>query len=272
MAQKMNRTLEAYHGMIYFCPEAAAEYLALGATHARTGYFASRSAPMGAVSAEVVTATFFNFNPALVNAAMSGAWEVAEPAAWTAARLRGADGALRRFLGDTVQSDEMARAADVARRAAEACWAAGRPLAGGLLGLAWPEPAHLVLWHALSIIREFRGDGHVAALVASNVTPMQALLLHGGAGAVPSELLRTMRDWPESDWANANQALQGRGLLGADGLLTAAGQEFRDAIEDQTNVAGMAPWEALGQTEVDELRGLVRGYSKAIVAGGAFNF
>lgn len=262
--------------MIYFCPEAATEFAALGTAsqdqHQRMGYFASRAAPMGAVSTEVVTATFFNFNPDLVEVAMSGAWDIASPADWTQARLRGADGALRRFLGDTVDSPEMVRAAELATVAANACWSAGRPLAAGLLSLPWPDEPHLALWHAISIIREFRGDGHVAALVAANVTPIEALLLHGGTGAVPSEVLRTMRDWPESQWNEASAGLQARGLLGEDGLLTESGQAFRDDIENRTNAAAMAPWEALGQERFDELRGLGRGYSKAIVEGGAFNF
>lgn len=258
--------------MIYFCPEAAAEFEALGAQHPRTGYFASRAAPMGAVSAEVVTATFFNFNPDLVTAAMSGAWDLAEPTEWTAARMRAVDGSLRRFLGEEVETADMERAAELARKTAEACWSAGRPLAAGLLGLAWPEAPHLVLWQAISIVREFRGDGHVAALVAGGVTPMEALLLHGGTGVVPSELLRTMRAWPEPDWMRSSASLVERGLLRSDGSLTDGGQRFRDDIEERTNEAGMAPWQALRQPEVDELRGLVRGYSKTIVAGGAFNF
>jgi len=271
IARKMHRTLEPYHGMIYFSPEAAAAYAGLGTQHDRTGYFASRAAPMGAVSAEVVTATFFNFNPLLVDEAMAGAWDVADPSAWVDARLHAADATLCRHLGDTVDSPDMKRAAELARQAADACWPAGRPLAAGLISMDWPEPAHLALWHAISILREFRGDGHVAILVAEGVTPLDALLLHAGTGEVPAGVLRATRSWPEDDWETAQSGLQHRGLVDSAGALTEAGAEFRERIQSQTDLLAMAPWEALGADDCDELRGLVRTYSKQIVAGGAFD-
>ena len=99
--------------MIYFVPEAAEAYAGLGIT-GRHGYFASRAAPMGAVSAEVVVSTFFNFNPEVVHAAIPGAWEVAAPSAIVDARFAAADAALRRVLGDFVDSPEMIEAAALA--------------------------------------------------------------------------------------------------------------------------------------------------------------
>ena len=271
LARKMHRTLEAYHGFIYFSPEADAAYKALGEQHSRTGYFASRAAPMGAVSADVVTATFFNFNPQLVDVAMADAWEVASPDAWVDARFRAADETLSRHLGDAISGPEMARTADLARAAADACWSAGRPLAAGLLGLDWPAPPHLALWHAISILREFRGDGHVAVLVAEGVTPLEALLLHAGTGEVPAEVLRTTRSWPEHDWEAALSSLQERGLVDQAGTLTEAGQDFREGIQVRTDQMAMTPWQAIGEAKCDELRSLVRPYSKQLVAGGAFN-
>jgi hypothetical protein len=272
VARKMHRTLEPFHGMIYFSPEAAREYRELGSERDRSGYFASRAAPMGAVRAEVVTATFFNFNPDLVNESMAGVWEVAEPTTWIEAQLRAADAALTTYLGKEVDSPEMTRAAQLARTAADSCWPAGRPLAAGLLDLEWPEPAHLALWRAISITREFRGDGHVAVLVASNLTPIEALVLHAGTGEVSAAALRATRAWPEEEWNRALSDLQGRSLVDEDGRLTESGQAFREDMEARTDLAAMPPWEALGQDGCDELRGLVRPYSKTLVTGGAFGF
>ena len=113
-ARKVWRTLEPYHGMIYFVPEAAEAYARLGIT-GRHGYFASRAAPMGAVSAEVVVSTFFNFNPEVVHAAIPSSWNVAAPSAIIDARFGAADAALRRVLGDAVASPEMSEAATLAR-------------------------------------------------------------------------------------------------------------------------------------------------------------
>src|SRR5262245_25957470 len=124
MARKMWRTLEPYHGMVYFAPEATEAYEALGVL-GFDGYFASRAAPMGAVPAEVVIATFFNFNPEVVRRAIPAAWSTTTPAALLEARLAGADGMLRRALGEEVGSAGVARAAELARTAAEGCTVAG---------------------------------------------------------------------------------------------------------------------------------------------------
>ena len=77
-ARKMHRTLEPYHGVVYFAPEPAAAYRELG-LRGRSGYFASRSAAMGAVEVDVVVATFFNFYPDLVRGAMDGVWDRVTP-------------------------------------------------------------------------------------------------------------------------------------------------------------------------------------------------
>jgi hypothetical protein len=270
VARKMHRTLEAYHGMIYFSPEALHEYQALGIEHPVTGYFASRASPMGAVSAEVVVATFFNFNPAHVEAAMAGAWEAASPAEWVAARMRAVDASLRRHLGDSLDSPDIASALEMARAAADACWSAGRPLAAGLLSLSWPEPDHLALWHAISILREFRGDGHIAVLVESGVSPREALLLHVGVGEIPDAVMQATRAWPDDEWADTRAQLVSRGLLNADGMLTESGSQLRADLETRTDWAALAPWASLGPDHCAELRRLVRPFSRAIAESGAF--
>src|SRR5688572_31391483 len=130
MARKMWRTLEPYHGMIYFAPEATAAYEALGVM-GFDGYFASRAAPMGAVPAEVVVATFFNFNPAIVHHAIPAAWQITTPEKLIAARFDAAGQALRRAAGELLDDPSVARAAELACAATEGCTAAGRPLYAG---------------------------------------------------------------------------------------------------------------------------------------------
>ena len=213
-ARKTWRTLEPLHGMIYFVPEAAEAYAALGVV-GRAGYFASRAAPMGAVGAGVVVSTFFNFNPDLVHDALHGAWQVAAPGALVDARLRAADAAFRRLLGNAVvSSGDMRRAASLARAAAEEAGRRpeGRPLAAGHADLDWPDDPHLQLWHAQSILREFRGDGHVALLVVYGLSGLEALITHAAAGDVPAHVLRTSRGWSETHWEQAVDALRERGL------------------------------------------------------------
>ena len=264
-AHKTWRTGEPVHGMIYFVPEAAEAYARLG-IEGRAAYFASRAAPMGAVSAEVVVSTFFNFNPELVHAAIPAAWEVTTPVALVTARFDAADAAFRRVLGDAVVgSGEMRRAAALARTAAEvaAQRVEGRPLAAGHADVAWPDAAHLVLWHAQSVLREYRGDGHIAQLVTHGLSGLEALLTHAAAGDVPAPVLKSTRAWPEDTWDDAAEALRGRGWLepGDELRLTAWGTEQRRAIEEGTDALAAAPYDALGDECCTELRALMRPWS-----------
>jgi hypothetical protein len=264
LARKMWRTLEPYHGMIYFAPEATAAYEALG-VKGFDGYFASRAAPMGAVPAEVVIATFFNFNPDVVRHAIPAAWAAASPAELLDARLRGADAALRHALGEGLDDPGVARAAELARIAATGCTTAGRPLYAGHAGLPWPDDPHLALWHAISLLREFRGDGHIALLVAHGLSGIDALLTHGASGEVPSGLLRSTRGWGEDPWDAAIVSMRSRGWLTDSHELTFTdwGAAQRRDIEDGTDRLAAAPYLALGDEGCAELRSLVRPWSKA---------
>jgi len=267
LARKTWRTMEPLHGMIYFVPEAAEAYAALGVT-GRDGYFASRAAPMGAVSAEVVVSTFFNFNPDLVRAAIPRAWETTTPDALVAARFDAVDGAFRRIIGDgVVASKEMHRAAELARAMAEEAGTRteGRPLCAGHVRVPWPDAPHLVLWHAQSILREYRGDAHIALLVTHGLSGIDALLTHAAAGEVPSHILRTSRGWSVEEWEEAAASLRGRGWL-AEGdvpCLSDWGTGRRDEIEAQTDLLAADPYARLGPEGCAELRALTRPWSKA---------
>jgi hypothetical protein len=270
LARKMWRTLEPYHGLIYFTPHAETAYAALG-IQGRDGYFASRSAPLGAVGPEVVIATFFNFHPPLIYHAIPAAWEKASPEEILAARLSAADAALREVLGDAVDGDDVIEAATLAETAARACTPAGRPLYAGHAQLPWPDDPHLVLWHAITLLREFRGDGHIAALVTADLDPCEALITHAGASdsGIASDVLQRSRAWPEEDWQAAKERLTARGLF--DGArLTDAGNALRARIEEQTDEAALAPWETLSEDDATRLRALVRPWSRAISESGVF--
>ncbi|MGZ4759280.1 MAG: SCO6745 family protein [Acidimicrobiales bacterium] len=272
VARKMHRTLEPYHGVVYFSPEAAARYRALGLADRQMGYFASRAAAMGPVPGEVVVATFFNFAPAEVLRCIPAAWDRATPAAVLEARLAGIDETLRRIIGDDLDGAEVAEAADLARTATEACTAEGRPLYAGHRSLPWPDPPHLVLWHALSLLREHRGDGHIAAMVVEGVDGCEALVIHGATGEVPAAVLQASRARTDDEWAAAEARLRDRGWLDADGALTEAGRAHRQWVEDRTDQLALAPWQHLGLDGCNRLRELVRPLSKAIVASGTLGF
>ncbi len=275
MARKTWRTLEPIHGMVYFVPEAQQRYGALG-LHGRSGYFASRAAPMGAVTSDVVIATFFNFHPALVRSAMQGVWETATTAAVSAARLEAAGAALQRAFGDLTNAPPLPTVAAIAKRAALAAaeHLDGRPLFAGHASLPWPsdEKPHLVLWHAQSLLREFRGDGHIAALVAEGLSGVEALVLHHATGELPKAALQGSRAWPDDEWAAAVGALASRGYVNADGSFTDHGRQRRQWVEDRTDALAVAPYSAIGEASCKELRTLGRPFAKAIIDGGLLDF
>jgi hypothetical protein len=249
---------------VYFAPEASAAYDGIGLDQ-RAHYFASRSAAMGAVGAEVVIATFYNFHPSLVTRALPAAWSQASPEQVLAARLEGIDAALRRVIGDGVDSPEIKEAAELATQAAlAAAPPGGRPLFAAHAALPWPGAPHLQLWHAISLLREFRGDGHIAALVTHNVGPCEALVTHAAAGDVARAALQTSRAWPDDDWVAAEDRLRARGWLDDDSAFTDAGAAGRQAVEDLTDELALAPWAALGADECTRLRALVRPFSVEI--------
>lgn len=275
IARKTWRTLEPIHGLIYFAPEAGEAYEALGLGPGMGGYFASRAAAMGPVPAEVVIATFFNFHPAFVRETIPAAWSVASPAAILEARLGAADRALRARLGDEVAaSAEVEEAAVLARRAAESStqWPEGRPLFAAHAALPWPEDPLLVLWHAQTLLREFRGDGHLAAMTVEEVSGVEALILHAATGEVPAATLRSSRRWPREEWDAAVEGLRSRGWIDAEGAMTEAGRVHRQWVEDRTDALAAPAYAVLGEEGCERLRTLGRPLSKAIVSAGGFGF
>jgi hypothetical protein len=273
VARKTWRTLEPVHGMIYFASEGREAYAAAGLRGNRMGYFASRAAAMGPVPADVVIATFFNFEPSLVRASIPEAWTLATPERVLAARLDAVDRALRRAWGDDViTSPDLSEGAGLARSAALSATEhpEGRPLFAGHAALPWPDEPHLVLWHAQALLREFRGDGHVALLVSEGLSGIEALVVHEATGEIPSPVLRTSRAWPDDEWTAAVERLTGRGLLEPGGALhlTDAGRSHRRHVEDRTDALAVAAYAPLGDDGCQRLREISRPLSRAVIDAG----
>ncbi|MFF0076692.1 hypothetical protein [Streptomyces sp. NPDC005494] len=256
--RRMWHLLEPLHAVVYYAPEAFEEAGALGyATDERwPSYFAWRAAPLGAAGAEQVTATFHSFSPAMIGAHVPAGWSVAAPDAVLAARSRAVDRAYRALFGDRVEGPELAEAAALVRRAAQAADVTGRPLAAANAALPWPDAPHLTLWQASTVLREHRGDGHVAALIAAGLDPVESLVSFAAIGAARPEVFAS-RGWSAQEWEAARGRLAGRGLLEADGTATDAGRELRAEVERRTDEAASGPWGALGTEERERLAELL---------------
>jgi len=244
--------LEAIHAPIYFADEARAALDAVGMKGFWMGYFASRAAPMGTVPAPVVTATFFNFRPSMVERAIPDAWSLAPPDAILAARYVGADAMWRRLVGDI----DVTELAGLARRAAEAADHDGRPLSAAHAALDWPDAPHLVLWHAATVLREHRGDGHVAALVSEGVSGCAAHVIAAASGASTRQLLQASRGWTDDEWDAAAATVAGREL------------ELRAAVEARTDALAWPPLQSLGDDGLGRLIELAAPIAARIMGGG----
>lgn len=257
------------HAVTYFAPEARQALDGLGYRGFWMGYFAARSAPLGPVPAEVVTATFYNFAPARVGKALPAAWGVAPVAAALRARRQSAAAALRRY-GATQPgaADQLSTAAELCAKAARSAPLDGRVLFAANAALPWPTEPVETLWHATTLLREHRGDGHVAALVAAGVSGRQANVLHAAAGAVPADYIKRTRDYDDAEWARCTEALVRRGLVTAEGALTASGGELKAHVETATDTAALTALDGLTDDEVETLFEALTPITRLVVAGG----
>lgn len=272
MARRVWRLVEPYHAVVYFAPEAKPRYEAAGLKGGWMGYFASRSAALGPVPAEIVIATFYNFHPRMVRRAIPDAWSRSTPDRVLAARYAIADAGLRRTLGDAIGSPELAEAAALGREAAQSGDPAGRPLFAAHAALEWPDEPHLVLWHACTLLREFRGDGHVASLLATGIDGCEAHVTLAATRAVPGEILRANRGWTEEEWSAAEERLRARGWLDKTGAHTAAGRRARRDVETRTDRLALPPYEALGEERGERFADLMTQLSGRILDGPAVPF
>jgi hypothetical protein len=228
------------HVVGFFAPEVQEAYDRFGVPATRAGYFAARSSALGTPGPALVVATFYVFSPGLVAGAVPAVWEAAPPERWAAARTDGVSAALHRVLGDP----DVEEAVALAREACAGLTAAGRPLYAAWSGVAWPQDPLLQLWHAGLLLREHRGDGHVAALMAADLDPVEALVT-GGLASDSTDFVRATRGWTDDEWDAGVQRCRDRGLVD-DGGLTAAGQALRRDVEETTDVLAVPGWAHLG--------------------------
>jgi hypothetical protein len=234
-ARRLWLVAEPFHALTYFAPESRRAFEEAGLRGFWRGYFAGRAAPFGVASASLVTATFYGFHPAFVARAVPSIWSLVEPGDAVAARVDGIDRALDDLFGDDFPTADARRAAATVRRAVEGVPVDGRPLFAANAALDWPEPGCLALWHAATLLREHRGDGHVSALVAAGVGACEAHVLRTAEQSVSSETVQPHRGWTRSDWSHAADRLRARGWLDATGRATDEGRRIRAGVERDTD-------------------------------------
>ncbi|MGO9857334.1 MAG: SCO6745 family protein [Acidimicrobiales bacterium] len=258
---------EPIHAVLFFAPETQTVTDDLGLKGGWMSYFGCRAAPLGAVSAAAVTSIFYGFHPRRVERAIPDVWTYAEPRQLLDARLSAMDVALGRLLGEAIDGDNIRRAAALATAAVHSADFSGRPLGAANAALPDPGAPHLQLWQALGAIREHRGDGHIACLVAHEIDPCESLVMQAATGRSERESLRANRGWSEEEWRMAAVRLRERGWLDDDEGPTQAGTDARDAIEAATDRLAAPLVSTLG-TQGVELAEAMRPLAERIMAAG----
>jgi hypothetical protein len=279
-ARLMWSLFEPVHMVSYFTAEPRQAFEQAGVRGFWRGYFAGRAAPLGEAGAAPVIAAFFSFAPVMVARGVPAVWTLITPGQALAVRQAGAVAALRRLLGEAPAA--LAATADRLAAVAVGLEPGGHVLGAANGALPVPDEPLARLWHATTVLREHRGDGHVAALVAADLDGAEALALRAGvdlaaggahsreSGGWTRDQLQPMRGWTDADWDAAAQRLASRGLLRPDGGATATGTELYQAVEDATDQAAARPWSRLAAADAVKLAEQLRPIARACAAALPF--
>jgi hypothetical protein len=270
VARRLYDLTEPISLVSFFSEEPNESMAELGFGNYWDGYFAGRAAPLGRVPAEVVHAAFYSFADGEVARHIPTVWGTSTPEAAHAAREQGCVAALRRILGDLVETPGLARAAELLAKASISAPTAGRVMYAGLRSLPMPEEPVARLWHAANMLREHRGDGHIVALVSERIGGTEAHVLSALAmGIYPAESFGRIHHLPQARLTEVMAGLRDRGLLDASGRLTDAGLAAKGRIESLTDALAEAPYDGLEPSELEELIALLEPISGRLRAAGS---
>jgi len=267
LARRMFDLVEPIGVIPYSTQEPAEALFALGFTDYWDTYFAGRAAPLGSsVPAEVVHALFYSFGPGEVARHIPQVWRTTTPEAAIAARLEGCIRALRRILGDLLDTPGCGRAVELLTRAATSAPLDGRPMYAALRALPVPEDPVARLLHSASLLREHRGDGHVSALVAEGISGLEAHVLLALDIGIPAPTFGRIHHHPTALLTDLIDRMKDRGLVVDEATFTPAGRATKDRIEALTDELAFAPYEALEAAELDELMSALAPLAERLLA------
>jgi hypothetical protein len=254
LARALWTLFEPIHAVTYFSPQSREALAAIGLTRYWDGYFAGRSAAVGALAGPPVTAMFSGFAPFLVDRALPAVWSVTTPAQVIEARYVGAAETLRALVPDEATVTAAASALAQLTRNLDLV---GRPLAAGFGSLPLEDDPYRRVWQLAGTLREHRGDGHVIALVSLGIAGITTLLLRSGVD-LDAASMQKARGWTDDDWTAEADRLVERGLLDAHHRITPAGADLLNRAEHLTNRLALSAIDGLDE-------GAVRDVARALV-------
>jgi hypothetical protein len=269
-ARRLFQLVEPVAVVTYMANEPTEAVMALGLRNVWDAYFAGRAAPLGRhVPAAVVHALFYNFAEGEVARHIPRVWDLVTPDAANAARQQGSVAALRRILGDLADAPGIAGAADLVIKAGTSARTDGRALYAAVRTLPLPTEPLARLWHGANLLREHRGDGHVAALLTMGISGTESHVLHALSVGMPAANFGRVSHLPQDQLAAVVQGMRARGLIGADGWLTAAGRQTKERVESLTDELAAPAYDILEPDELDQLIEDLEPLAAVLVAAGS---
>lgn len=270
VARRLFGLVEPIALVTYMAPEPTEAVMALGLPTMWDAYFAGRAAPLGRdAPAVVVHALFYNFADGEVARHIPRVWDRVTPEAASAARQQGSVAALRRILGDLADTPQVTRAADLLTKAGTTARMEGRALYAAVRSLPVPTEPVARLWHGANLLREHRGDGHVAALVTEGIGGTEAHVLHALSEGMPAEQFGRVSHLPAAQLAAVVDGMRTRGIVGDDGWLTTAGRQTKERVESRTDELAAPAYDALDADELQRLIDDLEALATVLIAAGS---
>jgi hypothetical protein len=262
LARALWTLFEPIHAVTYFSPQAREALGAIGLSRYWDGYFAGRSAPVGALAGPPVTAMFSGFSPFLVDRALPAVWSTVTPAQVIEARYVGAAQTLRALVPD---EQAVAAAASALTPLVDQLEFAGRPLAAGFASLPLEDDPYRRVWQLAGTLREHRGDGHVIALAGLEIAGVTTLLLRSGVD-LDADSMQKARGWTDEEWNAEADRLIARGLLDAHRRTTPVGGDLLNRAEHLTNRLALSALDGLDDAAVREVARALVPVASAVTA------
>lgn len=268
-ARRLRDAIEPFHGFCYFTNETKTRYVELG-LHPWASYFGQRAAAMGPVGPEVVTAVFYGFSPRLVERSIPSVWESLSPEEAWSDRIAAVGRVLQRLRGPIPDGDEVGRAIETGEAMVAAFVGGGRPVGNAHAAMDRPERPLERLWTVTTALREYRGDGHVAALVAGGVGPIESMVTAGRFSNLSVRFHQRSRGWSEDEWTAGVRRAIDSGWLDESGDVTPAGVDVRRAVEAGTDDAMADVIGAVPASDLESFIALVHRLSEVVIEAGEF--
>jgi hypothetical protein len=264
-ARALRDAIEPLACLSIWSPEAAEGYAALGLDDYFAAYVRQRTAPLGTPPTAVAVCALGVFAPDLVGPPYETGAAAAALAELVRVRIDAPGATLRRLLGDI---DAGAAAVTRAlRRGIDAADRTARPLFTGLTVELWPSDPLAALVHACHLLREHRGDSHLAVCAVAGLDSATMNVLTELWCGFPLGAYTSSRGWSSEQIDTAVAGLRGRGLVDGN-VLSATGVSYRAHLEARTDAMQQAIVDAIGP-DLAAVTKQLDDWSEALVALGA---